>query len=187
MNVVVNRDVNNPLIANFLISGLDKEVQCALINAIRRIIISEVKTQSIDTVDFLENSSRYPEEYIAHRLGLIPLIFQDSETTEVTIDAAGPCTVKSRDIIGVKTLWKKIPIVKLYNDERITLRMTIRESNGLEHSKWSPVSCVKVDEKMNIQIESVGQLDPVEIFNASVKILDEKLQKVINHHFVIKQ
>ncbi len=42
-------------------------------NALRRILISEVPTLAIEFVEFHENTTVLQDEYIAHRLGLIPL------------------------------------------------------------------------------------------------------------------
>jgi len=52
-----------------------KNSSISMANTLRRIMISEIPTLSIDKVYFEKNDSNMPDEVVAHRLGLIPLRF----------------------------------------------------------------------------------------------------------------
>lgn len=68
---------NEPREIVFLLSGVDISVA----NALRRIMLAEIPTMAIDIVEVAKNTTALPDEFIAHRLGLIPLKNPENPTT----------------------------------------------------------------------------------------------------------
>ena len=73
-------EVTNP-------SGDGKELQlfdlngvpASFANALRRIMLAEVPTMAIETVWFYDNTSVIPDEMLAHRMGLLPIVVDPND------------------------------------------------------------------------------------------------------------
>ena len=56
-------------VLRLLVRGVDT----AFVNTLRRIMISEVPCMAVEEVGIVENSSVLNDEFLAHRIGLVPL------------------------------------------------------------------------------------------------------------------
>ncbi len=113
-----------------------------VINAIRRAIIRDVLTVAIDKVLIYKNQSVMPDEFLAHRLGLIPVNSRDLDIQgeSLYIKKTGGM-VKSSDIDSASDValpYQNIPIVLLNNNKDLEVEMVLRAGTGSEHIKWSP-------------------------------------------------
>jgi DNA-directed RNA polymerase subunit D len=144
-----------------LIRGVD----IPYVNALRRLITSEVPCMAIDEIVMIENSSVLQDEMIAHRLGLIPLK-TDLESynlpedcpcksefgcnlcrVTLALDAeakGGSRTIYSGDMVSENSniipISDTIPILKLAKEQKIKLEAYARLGKGKNHAKWQPVS-----------------------------------------------
>jgi len=155
---VLEKDETN---LRLLIRGAD----IPLMNALRRIVTSEVPSMAIDEIVMVENSSILMDETIAHRLGLVPLKTDldsynlpeecpcKSEfgcnlcrvTLALDVDAKGEGrTVYSGDMVSenpnVVPVTDRIPMLKLAKEQKIKLEAYARLGQGKNHAKWEPVS-----------------------------------------------
>jgi DNA-directed RNA polymerase subunit D len=126
--------------ARFLVRG----VTPAFANGVRRAIVADVPTMSIDTVRMIENSSVMFDEQIALRLGLVPLTtpedeFREGESVTLALDVTGPETAYSGDIVTSEPLVEpadeNIPIIELKEGQRLELEAEAVMGRGKDHAK----------------------------------------------------
>ena len=141
------------------------DVDAPFVNALRRIILSEVPCMAIDEVVVLENSSMLHDEVLAHRLGLLPIktdlnaynlpeecpcksefgcnlcrvsLTLDAESVETTKTVySGSLTSENPEIVPVST---NVLLVKLAPGQKIKLEAYAKLGKGKEHAKWQPVT-----------------------------------------------
>jgi DNA-directed RNA polymerase subunit D len=120
-----------------------RNITPAFANGIRRAILADVPTLSIDDVRFVENSSVMFDEQIALRLGLVPLTtpddFEVGDTVTLALDVEGPGTAYSGDLASsdpdVEAADKNVPIIELKDDQRLELEADAVLAHGRDHAK----------------------------------------------------
>ncbi|KAG5858891.1 RNA polymerase I and III subunit AC40 [Encephalitozoon hellem] len=141
-------------------------VDCSFANALRRILCNDIPTMAVRDVLLKENESVFPDEFIAHRLGLIPLEadpemfeFAEKELNErnslrFVLDAKN----ESKDVLNVYSddiKWipfggqrgtlkdvkfsSRVLMFKLARGQRISAELVCTKNIGKVHAKWSPV------------------------------------------------
>jgi DNA-directed RNA polymerase subunit D len=139
---------------------LIEDIKPYFVNSIRRIMLSELPKLAVHDVVIYDNTSPLFDEIISHRLGLIPiptdlslLSFRDecvckgkgcpNCTVRYTLSKEGEGVVLSGDLQPEEKSWSitedKIPIVELYNDQRLILEVEAVLGHGRDHAKWQPV------------------------------------------------
>jgi len=123
----------------FLLQGTRHDI----VNALRRSIVGHIQTLAIEKVMIYKNESVMPDEFLAHRLGLVPINARDfNDTTEfsLSLEKTGG-VVKSGDIETnglVDIPYKNIPLVKLNDKKKLELELVALTGTGDMHIKWNP-------------------------------------------------
>ncbi|MEZ3144235.1 DNA-directed RNA polymerase subunit D [Halobaculum sp. MBLA0143] len=126
--------------ARVLIRGLTP----ATANGVRRAMIADVPTFSIDTVRFVENSSVMFDEMVGLRLGLVPLTtplddYEAGDTVTLALSEEGPGTAYSGDLETADDLVQPadddIPVVELKEGQRLEFEADAVLDTGKEHAK----------------------------------------------------
>lgn len=138
-------DLNLTLEKNNRLEFSLKGVPVPFANLLRRYGMGQISTFAIDRVTFYENSSSMFDEYIAHRLGEVPLTSETSKATDevaLTLEAEGPSTVYSRHLKStdakIKSALDSIPLLVLLEGQNIRLEAKARQGIGRQHAKFQP-------------------------------------------------
>ena len=121
-----------------------KGMSLATVNALRRAIISDLPCFAIDEVSFLQNTSAMFNEYLANRLALVPLTYEESIATDakvsLSLNSEGPCMVYSRDLKSsdeqIRPYNENAPIMKLAAGQKLVLEATAVRNTSKEHAKY---------------------------------------------------
>lgn len=164
------------------VSGTD----LAFLNAIRRYSMGRVSTMAVDSITMYENTSAMFDEYVTHRIGLIPIITPkgSKEGMEVafSLDETGPKVVYSGDMKtkdkDVKVAKDRIPIITLFEGQSLRLEGKAVVGTSLKHAKFQTgIASYDEDEKGNIvfKAESFFQMNPKEMLVRGCKQLEGDL------------
>lgn len=160
-----------------------KDYQSA--NLFRQTLMSSIPTIAIDNIHIYNNTSFNFDEYLAHRLGLIPLICKEEaevETTELELNVHAintVCNVTTRDLksnTSIVPVDDDILICKLHKGQSLHIKAYVKYGTGDDNAKWSPVTTVtfkrtEVEGNYYFQMDTHGMIEPNDLIQKAVGIL----------------
>jgi len=184
-----------------------RDVPLSVGNALRRLIINEVRVMAVEEVLVIENTSSMANEILTYRISLIPFVSDIDNyvlpeecncgnrlgcsrcVARFSLRAEAvdkPYTVYSRDIqpeVGseiIRPVSGDFPIVKLSPGQRIELELYVRLGRGRQHAKWQPgVSTLyEGDGGRVLYVESFGFMPPRRMILEAAKIFEESINKL---------
>jgi DNA-directed RNA polymerase subunit D len=170
------------------IEFLAKDVSPTLANVLRRYSMSRVQVLAIDSIVFYDNNSAFWDEYIAHRLGLMPIETPEGlpESTEIvfTLDVEGPKTVHASDMVSsdkaISVAKGNIIIATLGPSQRLRFEGKAVVGTGKKHAKYQAglMSFGQDKDSLRIFVESFFQMEPVDVLTRGCDIVEKDLETI---------
>lgn len=182
LKVAVQSEEDNRL--KFQLEG----VPAQFANMVRRYMMNRVAAFAIEEVTFYDNTSNFFDEYLAHRIGLIPLTTPEGapETSEIVLylDATGPKIVYSSELESkdkdVKVARDRIPIVTLSENQALRLEAKAKLATAQKHAKFQPgLAAYEIaGDKFNFFVESFYQMGPKELVLRAVSAAEKDVSEL---------
>lgn len=182
MDVALEKKHENRI--EFLVEGMNT----SFANAVRRYSMMRVPVLAISSVTFYDNSSSYWDEYLAHRIGMFPIITpaKTPKSAEVmfVLDEQGPKKVYSGNL---KTSDKssrvaKENIVLATLGEKSTLRLEAKAvlARGMEHARHQAglVSYEIGKKEHRFFVESNFNMSPADVILRGCDELKSDLEQI---------
>ena len=113
-------------------------------NAVRRALLSDVRGWAPFEVEVRTNTSCQTDEYLAHRIGLIPFRRVADGVDEMTLRVCGPCTATARDLTGpgFEAVHGGIEIIVLGQGQEVDMTVRFDERQASVHARYTKCAAV---------------------------------------------
>lgn len=129
-----------------LITNLD----CCFVNSIRRVIMSEIGGYAFDEIEIKKNTTIFHNEFIKHRIGLIPILMGNEITFECSVKNEKEVDryVLSDEIRCIEDnmeykIMDDIPLIVLSKNDEINFIAKSRKGLAKEDIKYSLIENIK--------------------------------------------
>lgn len=153
-------------------------------NAVRRTLLADVVGAAACEVTVRANTSCLADEYLAHRLGLVPLR-RVGAGDALELDAAGPCVVLARDLTSpaYEPVHGDIELAVLGAGERLRLTARVDEQPARAHARYAVCAAVGLRpldaERCELAFETVDERDPRAALREALDHLDARCERAL--------
>ena len=167
-----------------------QDVSTEFVNVLRRYCMNCIPILAPDYVEFLKNETAFFDEYLAHRIAMIP--FKNTEDPNGVVylniknDTDEDIVVYSGDLKGdYEVVYDNIPLLILTPGDEISFEVHFAIGKGSEHAKFKPCYAwfYTKDDKTYLEIDPYGHMSSREIFEKCLDILDKELKEIYDFVF----
>ena len=156
-------------------------------NALRRTLLSDIRTEAPASVCMKNNVTCHTDEYIAHRVGLLPFRRVGNGDT-LTLHVTGPCAVTCAHFTGpsFEPIHPDIDLLYLDVGHELSMEVTFDERDAATHARYSPCYAVGMardaDKDEDAYVISFGSNDhrtPAQLLREAFDHLDARLDRAL--------
>lgn len=148
-------------------------------NALRRMLMNEVPSYAPSHIIVRENTTCQTDEYIAHRVAMIPFRLCGKEDGVLKLDVKDK-TAFSSDLKGedFRVACRTIPIMKMTHGQSLCIDVHFTKGTGSEHVKHSHVSRVRYKEHckcVRVGFKTITDEPPIDFLRRGIVQMEKKL------------
>ena len=154
-------------------------------NAVRRTLLSDVRSWAPHSVTMTRNTSVQTDEFLAHRIGLIPFRKVGNGDT-MTLDVKGPIMVTAADLTGpaFEAVHPEIEILLLGKDQHLSMTVHFDEQPAGKHARYSMCAGVgmrQIDaDRYQISFTTNNGRSTQEVLSEALDHLDARVQRALH-------
>ena len=152
-------------------------------NSVRRALISDIETWAASSVVVRRNTSCETDEFLSHRLGMVPLCQSDAaEDCVLTLRSTGPGTVYAGDLVGARArpVQPGIPLLQLAAGQEVDLDVHVDRKRAGVHPRYAPCAAVGMEpagrDHHRIRLRSNDDRLPRELVLSALTALSAKVE-----------
>lgn len=152
------------------------------VNAIRRALIMDIESWAADTVTFEKNSSCQTDEYIAHRIGMIPFVkVGNGETMQIHVKGK---TVYASDLVGPSfKIVNDVGIIEMNEEQEIKATVHFSYKTGSVHARYKMCAAVAMQILNNgqykLSFETINNEEPDDVLKRAISAIENKIDRAL--------